>query len=240
MELSLPEDVFLKIASHLQESDVCALGICSRFCRESCSCDSLWERFARRRWPSWRISFRGSSPLAGPSGEGWRHLYIKRHNEVADKARSMVRSVEESLYTSQSVKIGLYKKIMAELKSLELSFVDVKMLLLKPKYSAALHLVSLHYCFTFLKVPVEDMVQAVVDNQISEGQVCVRWSTRGRLLFGFHMRDESHSLVVSLHEVASSQGHRVLQLLTPGAVREVMRIHIIPLEPYPLLVISDS
>lgn len=32
-------------------SDICALGCCSRFCRELFNSDSLWESLARERWP---------------------------------------------------------------------------------------------------------------------------------------------------------------------------------------------
>lgn len=35
----------------LKASDLCALGSCSRFWRELCKADCLWESLAKERWP---------------------------------------------------------------------------------------------------------------------------------------------------------------------------------------------
>ncbi|KAI4371409.1 hypothetical protein MLD38_019650 [Melastoma candidum] len=233
MGLSLPDDVFLDIASRLQEADVCALGSCDRFWRGRCSHDSLWESFARRRWPSLGSCQGGSSQTANRGRVSGRELYVKRHNDMAEGVRPLVHSIEESLQTSQSLDIRLYRDVLKELKSLELSLLDVKMLIFKPKYSVLFHLVGLHYCCAFLRAPVKDMVSAVVDSQISEGQVWVQWSPVGRIFSGFRFTEEPRSLLVSLREIASSCGHGVLRVLNRGIVLKVMPVQISLSNPTP-------
>ncbi|POO02380.1 F-box domain containing protein [Trema orientale] len=51
VQKSLPNDITLKIASLLRVLDLCALGSCSRFWRELCKSDYLWESLAKERWP---------------------------------------------------------------------------------------------------------------------------------------------------------------------------------------------
>ncbi|XP_027116076.1 uncharacterized protein [Coffea arabica] len=52
LQNSLPDDIALKIALSLQVSDVCSLGSCSRFWRELCGSDHVWEALCRDRWPA--------------------------------------------------------------------------------------------------------------------------------------------------------------------------------------------
>ncbi|KAI4372480.1 hypothetical protein MLD38_010704 [Melastoma candidum] len=222
MGIWLPDVIFLDIASRLQEADVCGLGSSDRFWRGRCSYDSLWESFARKRWPSLSSCQGGPSP----TDKGWRELYVKRHNDMKEAVLPLVHRVEESLLNSQSLEIGLYREVLGELKSLELSLLDVKMLMFKPKYSILLHLVALHYCCMFLQAPVKEMVRAVEDSQISEGQVWVQWSPISRLLVGFHLTEEPRSLLVSLREIASSCGHGILRVLN----RRVVLLKVMPVQ----------
>lgn len=65
---------------------------------------------------------------------------------------------------------------------------------------------------------------------IGDREVCVRWWKLGRWLYGFRMRDESHSRQVSLQHLASTStttdNSEVLGVLQRGAIHEVLRVHI--------------
>ncbi|KAL6581869.1 hypothetical protein OROMI_005883 [Orobanche minor] len=50
IQISLPDDIALKIASSLQVIDVCSLGSCSRFWRDLCGSDYVWEALCKDRW----------------------------------------------------------------------------------------------------------------------------------------------------------------------------------------------
>ncbi|KAH9683275.1 F-box domain-containing protein [Citrus sinensis] len=65
----LPEDIAFKIISFLEESEVCALGCCSRFWRNLCGSDCIWESLSKQRWPllnNESSSVQNSDPTSEP------------------------------------------------------------------------------------------------------------------------------------------------------------------------------
>ncbi|KAF8394518.1 hypothetical protein HHK36_020728 [Tetracentron sinense] len=232
---SFPEDISLKIASFLQVSDLCALGGCSWFLRELCASDCIWESLSRERWPY--LDFSKESPLSmfkirkndqnmGPcsSVKGWRGFYLNRHNEMARKTAAVINFVEQCS-PSKSLEVGDYKIAIRDLCSMQLGFKDVQMFLFKSNLNALHNLVGLHYCIYSLGVPVEYVMEALWSCQISERQVYVRWWKLGRWIYGFRMRDESHTYKVSLRDLAAKE-KTVFDVLQRGAIYEVLRVHV--------------
>ncbi|XP_048139977.1 uncharacterized protein LOC115753670 isoform X2 [Rhodamnia argentea] len=218
LQASLPEDIALKIASFLPVGDLCALGSCSRFWREFCGSDVLWESLTRQRWPSLNFSTESSSVDHGDSSslEGWRDFYVKRHTEMAERAMSVVQHVEQCLF-SDSLEIRDYLKAIELLNSMRLGFKDVEMFLFRAEVNVLLNLVGLHYCMHWLEVPAEYVMEALRNSKISQREVCVKWWNLGRLLFnGFGMRDESHCRLVSLQDLALPQDNQVLAVIHRG------------------------
>ncbi|EEF45484.1 conserved hypothetical protein [Ricinus communis] len=212
LQSSLPLDIALKIASSLEVLDVCSLGSCSRFWRELCGSDCIWESLTRERWPS--LSF-----LNNPISKDWREIYIRTHKEMEGKATSVIVFVEHCSL-SESLEVGEYYKAIEDLDSMQISFRDIQMFLFKPKLSVLLNLVGLHYCIFCLKVPAEHLMDAILFCKISERLVCVKWWKLGRWLYGFRMRDESHSRKVSLADLVTDKGEEVLGVLRRGAIHE--------------------
>lgn len=227
IQASLPEDIALKIASCLQVGDLCALGSCSRFWRDLCGSDFLWEPLARRRWPSLDSLTESSSADHGDSSsfKGWRDFYVNWHSEMAERAALVVQHVEQCLF-SDSLEIRDYLKAIEHLSSMQLGFKDVEMFLFRPEVNVLLNLVGLHYCMHWLEVPAEHVMEALQNSKISQRQVSVKWWKLGRLFYGFRMRDESHSRSVSLQDLALPQENEVLSVLHRGAIHEVLRIQI--------------
>ncbi|XP_050219378.1 uncharacterized protein LOC126669855 [Mercurialis annua] len=218
IQSSLPLDIALKIALSLEVSDVCKLGSCSKFWRELCGSDCLWESLARQRWPS-------IPSLQNSSNKDWREIYIKMHNEMESKATDVIEFVKHCSL-SQSLEAGEYSKAIEYLNSMQLSFRDVQMFLLKPRLNVVTNLVGLHYCIFCLKVQAEHLMEAILNCRISERKVCVKWWKLGRWSRGFRMRDESHSRNVSLADLMTDKGKEVLPVLQRGAIHEVLRVEI--------------
>ncbi|XVF66284.1 hypothetical protein PTKIN_Ptkin10aG0022700 [Pterospermum kingtungense] len=216
---SLPNDVALKIASFLEVPDLSSLGCCSRLWRELCGSDCLWESLLKKRWP-----LLYESVSKDPNFKGWRGLYIKRHEEMRVQVASVVKFVERSL--SESLEVSDYLKAIERLKSMQFGFKDVQMLLLKPKLNVLLNLVGLHYCLNHLQVPASLVMETLRSSKISDRQVCVKWWKIGRWFYGFRMRDESHSRLVSLEDLASAKEEEVLGVLVRGSIYEVLRVQI--------------
>ncbi|KDP40022.1 hypothetical protein JCGZ_02020 [Jatropha curcas] len=224
IQSSLPFDIALKIASHLEVLDVCALGCCSRFWSELCRSDCLWEFLTKERWPS--VSFISDfSPCSVPVIKGWREIYIKMHREMAGKATTVIEFVEHRSL-SQSLEIGDYNKAIQDLWLMRLAFKDIQMFLFKPNLNVLLNLVGLHYCIFCLKLPARNVMDALLSCKISEREVCVNWWKLGRWFYGFRMRDESHSRKVSLTDLTTDKGEDVLGVLQRGAIHEVLRVEI--------------
>ncbi|KAL5995977.1 hypothetical protein ACLOJK_026050 [Asimina triloba] len=75
-------------------------------------------------------------------------------------------------------------------------------------------------------VEAEDVSKALLNCQISERQVCVRWWKLGRWFHGFRPRDESRLRRASLSELAMAKDDEVMGVLNRGAIHEVLRIQI--------------
>ncbi|KAF2311002.1 hypothetical protein GH714_018997 [Hevea brasiliensis] len=224
IQSSLPLDIALKIASTLEVLDVCALGGCSRFWREICGSDCVWESLTRERWPLLTFPNKSSSS-SDPVTKGWREIYIKMHRETAGKATTVVEFVE-NCSSSELLEVGDYYKAIEDLFSMQLAFRDVQMFLFKPTLNVLLNLVGLHYCIFCLQVPVRHVMDALLSCKISERQVCVKWWKLGRWFYGFRMRDESHSRMVSLADLLTNKGEEVLGVLRRGAIHEVLHVEI--------------
>ncbi|KAF7813688.1 uncharacterized protein G2W53_034664 [Senna tora] len=222
---SLPQDVALKIASLLQVRDLCALACCSRFWRQICSSDCVWESLVTERWPS--IASSSSSPSTHPpNSKEWRKLYIKKHNDVVVTATAVAKFVEESS-PHKSLEVGDYLKAVQDLSAAKLGFKDVQMILFRPKLNVLTNLVGLHYCLTGLGITGDELKEALETSEISERHVCIKWWKLGRWFYGFRMRDESHSRWVSLANLATNDDdEHILGVLHRGAIYEVLRVQI--------------
>ncbi|XP_021897354.1 uncharacterized protein LOC110814250 [Carica papaya] len=225
---SIPNDVALKIASSLQVKDVCALGSCSRFWSELCGSDYIWESLSRERWPFLGLlNGESSSSLQNQHSivKGWKSFYVQKHNEMAFRAGNLIKFVEQCM-VSDSLAVGDYLKAIEELSSMQLGYKDVEILLLKPNLSVFLNLIGLHYCINWLGVPAQYMAESLQTCKISERQVHVKWWKLGRWFYGFRMRDESHSRLVSLEDLATAKEAEVLWVLQRGAIHEVLQVQI--------------
>lgn len=233
IENSLSDDIALKIASSLQVFDVCSLGSCSRFWRELCGSDCVWEALCKDRWPAICVDENPQSKSydqkLGSNSKSWRGLYISKHNEMAGKVASVTNFVERAL-AYESIEVGNYLKAVELLNSLQFGFKDVQMFLLKPKLNVLLNLVGMHYCLIWLEIRAESVSEALDSSQVSERQVCVQWWKLGRWFYGFRLRDESHSRNVSLGDLAASN-EEILGVLHRGAIHEVIRVQISPAKP---------
>ncbi|KGN57069.1 uncharacterized protein LOC101218430 [Cucumis sativus] len=221
---NLSIDTALKIASSLQVSDICSLGCCSRFCRQLCDSDYLWESLARERWPY--INGSSSSTLAQSSiSMGWKSFYIQRHIEISGRAQAAVKFVEQCS-PSTPIEGGDYLRTIGGLWDLKLSFVDAQMVLFKPQLNELLNLVGLHYCRIWLQIPANQIMEALQRCKIAERHICVKWWKLGRWFYGFRMRDEQQTRRVSLAELMTEEGEDVLGVLSRGAVHEVLRVQV--------------
>ncbi|KAI3469440.1 hypothetical protein Pfo_026103 [Paulownia fortunei] len=235
---SLPDDIALKIASSLQVLDVCSLGSCSRFWRELCGSDCVWEALCKNRWPGLSMDENSSASQSeshevdqkvDSNSKGWRGLYISKHSEMAGKAALITNFVERAL-AYESIEVGNYLKAIELLNSLQFGFKDVQMFLLKPEINVLLNLVGLHYCIIWLGVPAEYVIEALDSSQVSEREVCVQWWKLGRWFYGFRLRDEFHSRNISLGDLAACN-EEVLSVLHRGAIHEVIRVQISAAKP---------
>ncbi|KAK6254559.1 hypothetical protein SCA6_015864 [Theobroma cacao] len=161
---SLPNDVALKIASSLEVPDLSSLGCCSRVWRDLCGSDCLWKSLVRERWP-----LLNEAALQDPNFKGWRGFYKKQHKEVAGRAASVVKFVEQCSL-SESLEVSNYLKAIECLRSMQFGFKDVQMVLFKPKLNVLLNLVGLHYCLNCLQVPASHVTEALQSSKISDRQ----------------------------------------------------------------------
>ncbi|XP_047153613.1 uncharacterized protein LOC124825113 [Vigna umbellata] len=224
---SLPEDVVLKIASLLQVRDLCALGCCSRFWRELCFSDCIWESLVRNRWPLLSsFHFPSSSTLThSPNFKKWKKLYLDRHVELGVRARSVVKFVE-ACSPSESVEVGDHLKAVDTLIGTSFGFEDVQRFLFDPQMNVLINLVGVHYCLTTLGIRGDNLVETLRTHEISDRRVCVKWWKVGRWFYGFRMRDETHSRWVSLADLAAEDDEHVLGVLRRGTIHEVLRVQI--------------
>ncbi|CAH2079022.1 unnamed protein product [Thlaspi arvense] len=226
---SLPHDIILKIGSSLQVTDLCALSTCSRFWRELCGSDILWEPLFKERWPL-LVTFDGDNTQLPESQtaqtddnlQEWRRLYLMRHNEMASKVSEVITFVVQWPATL-SLEAGEYLHAVETMRSMRLGLQDVEFFLFKPNLSVLLNLIGLIYCIRNLKQR-EQILGAMRRCGVSEQLVWVKWLTLGRWSRGRRMRDEIVSRQVSLADVATGKEEMVLRVLQRGVVHEVLRV----------------
>ncbi|CAE6194123.1 unnamed protein product [Arabidopsis arenosa] len=224
---SLPQDIILKISSSLQVIDLCALSSCSRFWRELCGSDILWEPLFRQRWPL-LSSFDGDNtqfPQAqtNENSQEWRRFYVMQHKKMASRASEVITYVTKCPATL-SLEAGKYLQAVETMSSMRLGFQDVELFLFKPNLSVLLNLIGLIYCIQHLKPLREQILDALRRCGISEQLVWVKWLTLGRWSGGRRMRDEIVSRQVSLVDVVTGKEETVLRVLQRGVVHEVLRV----------------
>ncbi|XP_058210920.1 uncharacterized protein LOC131323248 isoform X2 [Rhododendron vialii] len=100
----------------------------------------------------------------------------------------------------------------------ELGFKDVQMFFFKPKLSVLINLMGLHYCISWLGVPIAYVWEALDSCKISEREVCVQRIPTGFCGFGYLRR------TFSLADIASGNEDTLLGLLRhrvnkPGRVQ---------------------
>lgn len=217
---------------------MCSLGSCSRFWRELCGSDCVWESLCKDRWPALDFD-KDSSSFRDQNFEldqgivsnlkGWREFYIKKHNEIAEKV-ALVMNFGEHALAFESIEVGHYLKAIEFMKSMQFGFKDVEMFFLKPKHNVLLNLVGLHYCIIWLDVPSKYVMEALCSNAITGRLVCVQWWKLGRWYRGFRLRDELCSRSISLGDLVASN-EEVLGVLHRGAIHEVLRVQISAVKP---------
>ncbi|KAL1220573.1 hypothetical protein V5N11_003282 [Cardamine amara subsp. amara] len=224
---SLPYDIILKIGSSLQVIDLCTLSSCSRFWRELCGSDILWEPLFRQRWPllSTFDSDNTQFPQAQTNeiSQEWKRFYVIQHKEMASRASEVITYVTKSP-TTLSLEAGEYLHAVETMSSMRLGFQDVELFLFKPNLSVLLNLIGLIYCIQHLKPLREQILDAFRRCEISEQLVWVKWLTLGRWSHGIRMRDEIVSRQVSLADVVTGKEEMVLRVLQRGVVHEVLRV----------------
>lgn len=72
---------------------------------------------------------------------------------MAGRAMEVVKFVEQSSL-SETLEVGDYLKAIEDLRTMQVGFKDVELLLFKPKLNSLLNLVGVHYCINWLEVPV--------------------------------------------------------------------------------------
>ncbi|XP_020590611.1 uncharacterized protein LOC110031615 [Phalaenopsis equestris] len=232
---SIPVDIAIKIASFLEAADVCSLGSCSRFWLGLCDSDYLWMELAKKRWPITdldststgspqllKVSSRldevvgqevsAASRTSFPPLQGWREVYIYRHQSLA-RAVSAVKEFVELCSENESLEAGYYLKAVNDLRLYRLGFKDVQVFLFAKRCSVLLNLVGLLYCFVQLEIAPSEVMEALCSSEVSERQICVRWFKLGRWFYGFRLQDEHHSRKISLGELAMGKDDEVIGVL---------------------------
>ncbi|KAJ0601885.1 putative F-box only protein [Helianthus annuus] len=235
---SVPTDIAFKIASLLQELDLCALGSCSRFWRELCGSDHIWSGLCIDRWPALGFD-KGQSydvvPEFNPHHlqqqhldsnlKGWRGFYVNKHHEMASKADAVIAFLEQCI-SSESIEVNHYLVAMQNMHSMQFGFRDVVLFFFKENLHVLLNLAGMHYCIAWLGVPAERVMEALYRSKISDRKICVQWWKLGRWSYGFRLRDESISRRASLRDLAMTKEQEVLDVLYRGAIHEVIRVQI--------------
>lgn len=218
---SIPYEISLIIASSLQAWDVCSLGSCSRFWRELCGSDCLWESLYTERWPAF-------CPPIKVHQKDWRAYYIDMHKEMEISTKMVVDFLEKCT-SNESIEVGHHLAAINCMSMLELGFQDVRMLLFKPKLSVLVNFIGLHYCITWLGVPTAYIWEALDSCKISEREVCVRcWNpgeTFAGLPFGLKVFE------FSLSDILLGNVENVLGLLHRDAIRNLIRVQISVAKP---------
>ncbi|XP_010548918.1 PREDICTED: uncharacterized protein LOC104820238 isoform X2 [Tarenaya hassleriana] len=210
-------------------SDLCSLSSCSRFWRELCGSDCIWEPLFRERW-SLLTSFDVHSTLFPGNFQVWRSLYIMQHNRISDRARTLITCVKHSS-ASRCLEAGVYLQAVEAMNSMHLGFQDVELFFFRQNPDALLNAIGLIYCICQLKVPGKQIYDALIRCKISEQQVWVRWWKLGRWSRVGRMRDEATSRQVSFMDLATGKEETVLRVLQRGVVHEILRVCISTVDP---------
>lgn len=72
---------------------------------------------------------------------------------MASKSAMVVEFLEKCL-NSESIEVGQYLKAIKDLYTMQFGFKDVQMFFLKAETNVLLNLVGLHYCISWLRLPV--------------------------------------------------------------------------------------
>ncbi|CAJ2634393.1 unnamed protein product [Trifolium pratense] len=215
---SLPEDITFKIASLLQDRDLCALGSCSKFWRQLCFSDSIWHSLVTNRWPLLHSSL-------SPYVKTWRRLYFERHIELGIRAGSVERFMK-ACSRNESLEVGDYLQAFETINGAMFGYEDIQRFLFKPQMNVLLNLVGVHYCIAILGIRGDDLVDVLRTCQISNRHVCVKWWKLGRWVYGYRGRDELLFRWVSLGDLATEEDGSVLGVLRRGTIHEVLRVQI--------------
>ncbi|CAI9118719.1 OLC1v1020323C1 [Oldenlandia corymbosa var. corymbosa] len=225
---SLPNDIVLKIASSLQVADVCKLSSSSRFWREICESDCIWKALYRKRWPEIVSDHEDSSAHDSQSHQGWRKIYRCKHEEMAIKAASIIKYVEENS-RFDTIEINCLEEAIGYLDSEKFGIIDVKLLFLRPEVSVLVNLMGLFYCWLVDGVPLteESLLEALEMAGISERQVWVKW--------WMNNQDEGipRDKLVSLKGLAARyRGGKVVDVFRRGLIGEFpVKISAVNLSP---------
>ncbi|XP_058758606.1 uncharacterized protein LOC131631844 [Vicia villosa] len=215
---SLPEDINNKIASLLQVRDLCALGCCSKFWKQLCFSDSIWQSLLTNRWPLLQ------SPLS-PNLKTWRRLYFERHIDLGLRAVSVERFLK-ACSRNEALEVDDYLQAFEIVNDARFGFEDIQRFLFKPEMSVLVNLIGVHYCITNLGIPGDNLVEVLRTSEISNRHVCVKWWKLGRWIYGYRGRDELLFRWVSLADLATEENEFVLGVLRRGTVLEVLRVQI--------------
>ncbi|BFG17652.1 hypothetical protein CerSpe_039250 [Prunus speciosa] len=219
--MMLPQNCFIT-AGEVKVPDLCALASCSRFWREICGSDCIWEPLVRERWPPLEFSDGSSSSTAikKTMSMGWRTFYIEVHHKMAAEATSVVQFVKQCR-SSESLEVDEYLGAIELLHAMRFGLEDVEMFLFKPEHTVLLNMIGLHYCIDCLGVPAICVLEALHRSKISERRVCVEWFELGHSspypYQNFYIPDESHFRYLSLEDLAMYKGEEVLGLIHEGA-----------------------
>ncbi|KAJ0979733.1 hypothetical protein J5N97_015207 [Dioscorea zingiberensis] len=173
------------------------------------ACGSLCPRRGGQRW---------LRPKHHPrvfTFQGWRLFYIDNHRKMAPGLSSLIKFVEECSQ-NESLEVGYHLKALGELCSMEAGFKDVQLFLFARNNSMFLNLIGLHYSILSLKIPHDDVIEAIQSHHIEERQVCVNWFKLGRWFYGFHLPDES---VLARSPSESSQHRKIHQRSRRSRIR---------------------
>ncbi|CAI9118722.1 OLC1v1020327C1 [Oldenlandia corymbosa var. corymbosa] len=230
---SLPDDVALSIMKFLEVSDVCSLGSCSKFWREISTSECLWKHLCQLRWPGIVLEDEIEAEIHDhdqpkmPSLKGWRGLYVKKHNLMAEKAAV----VRKSLSCSE-IDVNMYHKALEDMKRMQFGFKDVQMFFLKSGINVLLNFVGLHYCIKELGVQVGSMTEALNTCNIQDRLVYIQWWEAGNWLHRFKPPDVLHARRVPLYDFTSVEGAKILRMLERGIAGDILCIKMYSSEPH--------
>ena len=76
--------------------------------------------------------------------KGWKGSYITKHMEMTEKAKIVVKFVDQC-FSNESIEVGYYQAAIENLRLFRFGFKDVEILFFKPDMNVILNLVGLHF-----------------------------------------------------------------------------------------------